>query len=337
MTSVWAMCTLGAGLDCLDLVLDDVPVEGVICLSERKPDDSISGYVHARAWCEQRGLRVVEVHSYNLSDPQDRQQLEAVEIGLLLVIGWQRLIPEWLIDHTRHGAIGSHGSADGISGGRGRSPQNWALLLGAPAFAISIFRIDVGIDSGAVLATRSFSYTASDDIASSYAKAAWLEAAMIRAAWQDASLLHGAGQPQHGAVRYLPQRQPEDGEIDWRRSAQAVERFIRALTRPYPAAFSRVGEGSIRIWRARVFDTGEASLPGTPGEVVHKWTDGRLLVRCGDGLLLIDDYSAITVPEPGAGDVLPSASFSEQMVSIIARHEARYPNLPISPAIMSAS
>ena len=337
MTGVWAICTLEVGLDCLEMVLPDVPIEGVICLSERTPEDSISGYAYARPWCEDRGLQVVEVRSYNLSDPEDRARLEALDIGVLLVMGWQRLIPGWLISHTRYGVIGSHGSADGIQGGRGRSPQNWALLLGAPGFAISIFRIDSGVDSGAVLATRSFSYVASDDIASSYAKATWLVAAMIRSGWHDGSLLHDPGEPQKGEARYLPQRRPEDGEIDWHRTPDAVVRFVRAVTRPYPGAFSVVPGGSIRIWAARQFDVGEPSVPGAPGEVVHRWTDGRLLVRCGNGLLLIDDFSMAGAADPRVGDILPSASFKEQMASIITRHEARYPDLPISPVLRTAT
>jgi hypothetical protein len=66
-------------------------------------------------------------------------------------------------------------------------------------------------------------------------------------------------------------------------------------------------------------------------------TDGRLLVRCGNGLLLIDDFSMAGAADPRVGDILPSASFKEQMASIITRHEARYPDLPISPVLRTAT
>ena len=56
------------------------------------------------------------------------------------------------------GVLGGHGSPDGISGGRGRLPQNWALILGAKRFDLALFKITPGIDDGPIIAKRSFFY-----------------------------------------------------------------------------------------------------------------------------------------------------------------------------------
>ena len=75
--------------------------------------------------------------------------------------------------------MGAHGSPLGITKGRGRSPQNWALILGLSTFYISIFKIDPGIDSGQIIETRSFTYSDFDDIKTSYYKVCLLTADMI--------------------------------------------------------------------------------------------------------------------------------------------------------------
>ena len=66
--------------------------------------------------------------------------------------------------------LGVHGSCDGILKGRGRSPQNWALLMGKTSFDLSIFKISKGVDSGAILATKKVYLDDKDSIFDSYLK-----------------------------------------------------------------------------------------------------------------------------------------------------------------------
>ena len=109
----------------------------------------------------------------------DKNKLLNTNIDILIVAGWQRLIPEWLIQHCKICVIGSHGSPLGITKGRGRSPQNWALIMGMESFEISIFQIDKGIDSGRIFNTKSFKYSAFDDIKTSYYKVCMLISQML--------------------------------------------------------------------------------------------------------------------------------------------------------------
>ena len=109
----------------------------------------------------------------------DKKKLISKEIDILVVAGWQRLIPDWLIDHVEIAVLGGHGSAEGITAGRGRSPQNWALIMGKEHFTISLFRIDSGVDTGPVLLERTFNYSDFDDIQTSYFKTSWLMSDML--------------------------------------------------------------------------------------------------------------------------------------------------------------
>ena len=329
--NIYILSSHGTGMDVLDVVSQTVPITGVIGLSDRPASDSISGYVYLEPYCRTRGIPFYPVESYGLSREEDRIRLLQLEIDVLLVINWQRLIPDWLIQHCRYCAIGAHGSAYGITGGRGRSPQNWALLMGKKSFHISIFRIDAGIDSGAVIDSREFPLSETDDIATSYHKTFWLVAQMVAENIRNGRIQAGHLTEQKDAPAYLPKRTPEDGEIDWSRSAHDVYNFVRALTRPYHGAFSRWGDSLVKIWHCRPF-----AVPGgkmkPPGTILAVFTSGDWLVQAGDMPVLVYDYDVGESPIM-TGECFSACSFKEQMKRIIARHVQDYPDLPVAEDI----
>lgn len=331
----WLLNTLDIGLDLLDFLRQEIPVQGVIGLTERAPGDAISDYLHMEAPCAARGLSFVPVEDYSLQSPADRQRLSGLEIDVLVVSGWQRLLPPWLLDQATLCAIGAHGSPFGITQGRGRSPQNWALIMGAREFSISIQRLEAGVDSGDVIDTMTFSYDQLDDIRSSYYKVSWCVAQMLTKGLRDGAIADGRFTPQeHEGAHYLPQRLPEDGAIDWCRSSGEVHDFIRALTRPYPGAFCDLGNGArLKVWRATPLSLPE--FPGaTPGKIVRIYPCGDLLVATGSGCLLVRDYEVSGPHALAEGQQLPSVDFRRQMAAIITRHRARFPEQPIAPGIL---
>lgn len=326
--NIFILSSHGSGVDVLDVVAQTVPVAGVIGLNERPASDSISGYVYLEPHCRTRGVPFYSVESYGLTRAEDRAQLLELDIDVLLVINWQRLIPEWLIRHCRCCAIGAHGSAYGITGGRGRSPQNWALMMGKTSFHISIFRIDAGIDSGAVIDTREFPLTEWDDIGTSYYKTFWLVAQMAAENIRNGRIKTGAFTEQKESASYLPKRMPEDGEIDWSRSARHIYDFVRALSRPYPGAFSRLGGHLAKIWRVRPF---EVPVLGAfvPGTIIKKMHGGEWLVQAGDMPVLVDEFE-YDGPPVSTGNAFEACNFMEQMCRIIDRHEQTYPDFPVA-------
>lgn len=283
-------------------------------------------------FCEGR-WEYTALASYSMESKADRKTLLALEIDVLLVVGWQRLIPGWLIQHCRIGAIGAHGSPFGITRGRGRSPQTWALILGKTRFSVSIFFITPDIDSGPIIDSSSFKLNNFDDIRTSYLKSGDAIAELISKSLSNGKIQRREARSQDSRAAYLPKRLPEDGEVDWSRSTRQTHNFVRALTRPYPGAFSNLKGSKLIIWRARPFSaTKDKSVPGTIGRVFH---DGSFLVKTADGWILVDEHEWVGSRQTiNAGVVLPSCDFSRQMRQIIKRHETRYPGLPIHPEIL---
>lgn len=327
---LYALCTLSTGLGILESVKDRLC--GVIGLSERVSTDALSGYQCMAPWCLRNAIPFIAVTDYGLKANEDKQILLDLDIDLLLVCGWQRLIPKWLIDHCATAALGVHGSAYGITGGRGRSPQNWALLMGKKEFSVALFKIDEGIDSGAVFSSRTFSYAPDDTIRTSYDKVCACVGDMVNNLLDgnmddlDAMAIRQKEMPQ-----YLPQRRPEDGAIDWTRSAEQIHDFIRALTRPYPCAFSfRRNGGKLVVIAGNQLPETESSMP--PGHIEHMETDG-ILIATGKGLYRIAEYE-VEGPPLQAGEQLASANFVDQMRGIIERHTKRYPDQAIADDLL---
>jgi len=329
--NIFVLNTLEAGIVLLERLRAKGLVSGIIGLNERPASDSISGYRYMGPYCGEHGIRFLEVADYRLASAADRELLEGTDIDVLIVSGWQRLIPQWLIDRCRVCAIGTHGSPNGICGGRGRSPQNWAMIFGSRKFSVSIFKIAPGIDDGEIIDTTEFTYTDRDDIGSSYLKVSLCAADMILNAVESGKIFLKGTEQNHENARHLPQRLPEDGAIDWRRGAGEIDRFVRALSRPYPGAFSWLPSGEkITFWRVRPFELPEQPLAGQkPGEIVLTLPDSELLISTGHGWILAEDYSL----DPGGagaiatGTVMLSADFDEQMRNIVRRHYGKWPDL----------
>ncbi len=334
-SGVWVLCATANGLDTLVLMGDKLPVDGVIGLIQREKTDAISNVADTATFCAENGLQWIGCEKYSLDSANDRAQLQCLDISLLLILGWQRLVPAWLLNHCRIGAVGVHGSHRGITEGRGRSPQNWALIIGAASFEVSIFFAEKGVDDGAVIDTRKFDYGPADDIAVSHQKVNVATAEMICNAWEAGNLNPDFAHPQSAEnIAFMPQRQPEDGALDWHRPGSAIDRFVRALTCPYPGAFTEFGGGILKVWRGVTIET---PFNETPGTVLAVFQDGSILVATGDGAYLVQETEMLDGNLPVVGDCLQSVSFKKQMFEIIERHQTNYPNMPVSEDIIALS
>ena len=329
--NIWILNTLGTGQDLINLLKHRIRISGVIGLSDRTPTDSISDFVYLKDFCKDQGLPFVEVDSYGLSKESDKEKLLKLNIDVLVVSGWQRLIPNWLIDHTKVAAIGAHGSPMGITAGRGRSPQNWALMLGLTEFHLSIFKVAAGADNGLVIDTRTFNYSPYDDIKTSYYKVTLLCSEMISELVNSGRLLKQSFQVQdESQAAYFPQRLPEDGYLDWELSSEEVGRFVRSLTRPYPGARTRFLNEDLVVWSGMPFSI-PTSQKHKPGTVFSIFRTGDLIVSTGDGFYLITDYESKHSVK--VGSVFESHPFKQQLEKIVKRHLDKFPEHPVTYAI----
>lgn len=330
---IYILNTLEHGVDITNQLKNQLKIKGIIGLSSKNDTKNISGFVDVKKNCRKNHFQFVSLDSYNMKNENDKKKLKKLNIDVLLVLGWQRLIPKWLIEKCKFGAIGIHGSPWGINYGRGRSPQNWSLILGKDIFEISIFRINEGIDSGRIIESRKFPLSEFDNIITSYHKSSILISEMIIKNIKKIS--SNSGHEQKGPTRFLPQRIPDDGQIDWNRKSLEIYNFIRGQTHPYPGAFSFINKTKIWIWHAIPFNLKIDHTEKNPGTIIRVFYNKDLLIKTNNGYILINDYtlkpSKFKLKE---GMKMNSINFSKQMKGIVERHYKKFPKNKLNKEIL---
>lgn len=277
------------GLKCLGAVcrIPAVDVVGVLTspriFSISYSDKPVTNVLHADfvTWAAQHALPCHEMVR-SMRDEALVTWVRSLEPQLFVVSGWYHMVPKVLRDIAP--AVGLHASLlPDYSGG---APLVWAMINGESKTGITLFQMDDGVDSGPIIGQAEEPILATDTIGSLYARIEergleLLERHLPALAAGTAEL---RGQDE-SARRVFPQRSPEDGWIDWSQDAKSIVRFIRAQTRPYPGAFTSLGDGRrLTIWSAQLFDENCGEVPSSLTRV------GNILrVQCARGSLLLQE------------------------------------------------
>lgn len=273
------------------------PVDLVITISpEVTKKNQVSGYKGLSFLTEKYGIPVHEADSYFLTDEKTQKFLSSNEFEIGISMGWQRLIPESVLERFQYGIYGFHGNAGYLPFGRGRSPLNWSIILGDTRFNLNMFRYDEKADSPNVFATEMFSITPHDDIRTAQYKNMICSKNLIRKllyAYQQGSIPIRTESKDFDS--WYPKRTAQDGKVNFHDRTRQIYNLIRGVAAPFPGAFAYVNakepseENKIIIWKAHPFDEMIDFSAYAPGEVIDIF-DGKLIIRTIDGSLLIDEY-----------------------------------------------
>jgi methionyl-tRNA formyltransferase len=181
------------------------------------------------------------------------EEVAQLRPDLILVAGWYYMVGKDLRTVAPKGAIGLHGSL--LPKYRGGAPLVWSILNGEKEAGITLFYLEDGVDAGDIIGQERFRIKDDETIADALVM---LEEAGERLLEQFLPLLEKGEAPRipqdHSEATEYPQRSPADGEIDWSTSATEIRNFIRAQTRPYPGAFTRIAGKKVIIWDAEVLE-----------------------------------------------------------------------------------
>ena len=328
---ITCFCTLNTGLLGIKSALNlGVKIDRVIGLNPKsvKNFDKISGYVDISLFCKKNKLDFKYVDDYSLKTIDPKTILEKTDI--IWVLGWQRLLPSSFICFPNIVAIGSHGSCDGIIKGRGRSTQNWALIMGKKNYKVSMFKITAGIDNGDIILTKNFHYTKIDTIFHSYYKIGFFVAKSMHEIVNNFSLIQKA-KKQKGKPEYFPKRRPEDGFIDWSMSAEDIFNQIKSLSKPYPNARSIIDKETIFINKASFVNE---NFDDNHGKILFSLND-QIFVSCGKGTLIIEDYNIRDKKIIQEGTFFKSISMKKTVREIIKRFEKDFPKKNINKSLLN--
>ncbi len=226
------------------------------------------------AFAEARGIEVQTPRS--LRDAEIHRDFAALGADAGVVAAYGLILPAPILEAPRLGCLNIHASL--LPRWRGAAPIQHAIMAGDAETGITIMRMDQGLDTGPTVLRKAVAIDATATAGTLHDRLAALGAGLIVEALDGLAggRLRPEPQPADGAT-YAKKITPDDGRLDWRRPAAALECLVRALS-PRPGAwFVHAGE------RIRVVAGEIAPAPATasPGRVL----DDRLTIACGDGAL----------------------------------------------------
>lgn len=260
----------------------------VVCVYTQPPRPSGRGQrttlsaVHKLA--DKHGIPVR--HPTSLKDPAAAADFAALDADIAVVAAYGLILPPAILAAPRLGCINIHASL--LPRWRGAAPIQHAILAGDTESGITIMQMDAGLDTGDILTSRALPITNNTTAETLHDALAALGADMITPAMDAlaAGSLLPQPQPEDGAC-YAAKLSRADGALDWNKSADVLERQVRALS-PWPGAWFQLGDQRIKLLAAEVIeDTAPESPPG-------KVLDDTLTIACGSGALRL-----IEVQRPG--------------------------------------
>jgi methionyl-tRNA formyltransferase len=266
---------------------------------EKGIEQDVAGYHDLRPFLQERQIPFTLVEKYSMKSSRDQQLCLTLKLDALLVIGWQRLIPDWFLESLSVGAFGMHGASKPLPFGRGRSPLNWSLIQGKELFFTHLFQYLPGVDDGPVVDVQQFDITPHDTCLTLHHKNT---VSMVRLCVRHLTgLFDGTArktnQPKAG-TSYYPKRSPEDGLIYWEDCSRDIFNLVRGVTRPFAGAFCYLDDDpsqKVTIWRGVPFDTHLSWPSAAPGEIVQAFTDGTFIVKTGDTSLLVLEHEGYRI------------------------------------------
>lgn len=203
----------------------------------------------------------------------------------VMSFGYRKMIKDYVIENARIAALGTHFSP--LPRYRGFAPLNWVLINGEEETAVNLFYLDKEVDNGDIIASRKVKIDYTDNINTLYDKCINEFAILMKETVPFLERCEFTAQQQdESKATYTCARNPEDGLIDWSWDSRKIYNFVRALTPPFPGAYTLLNSEKIIIASCEEYEI--PPYEGViPGKVVKILKDEGAVVLCGKGAIIV--------------------------------------------------
>lgn len=221
------------------------------------------------------GIPVLQPDS--LKSPDTQAELAALMPDLMIVVAYGLILPQDVLDIPPAGCINVHASL--LPRWRGAAPIQRAIEAGDSKTGITIMQMDVGLDTGPMLARVEVPISDRTSAGMLHDALADAGAPLLLEVLTNFDVIreHAEAQDDCGAT-YAAKIDKSEAHLDWSRSAIELSRRIRAFN-PFPVCWSQLGDQRVKIWEAE-----PAENEGKPGTILTADNEG-VLVACGEGSL----------------------------------------------------
>lgn len=262
------------------LVARPDPVVGVVCQPDRPRGRGLAVTApDVKRLAVARGVPVLQPEK--VRDAAFLDALRALSPDLIVVAAYGRILPRSVLELPPHGCINVHASL--LPRHRGAAPVTWAILAGDAVTGVTIMAMNEEMDAGDVLLTRETPIRPDDTGGALTERLSQLGARAIGEAIDGlrAGTLRPVPQPPVG-ITFAPRIERAQCRLDWQRSAEELERQVRALA-PAPSAFTTLDGRLLKVHRAAF-----AGDTGPQGRVLAAGPDG-IVVAAGTGALRLHE------------------------------------------------
>ncbi|TNH98543.1 bifunctional UDP-4-amino-4-deoxy-L-arabinose formyltransferase/UDP-glucuronic acid oxidase ArnA, partial [Aeromonas jandaei] len=193
---------------------------------------------------------------------------------------YRNMLKQEILDIPTVGAFNLHGSL--LPAYRGRAPINWCLVNGETETGITLHRMTARADAGDIVAQQAVAIADDDTALTLHGKVRQAAHALLEGELVKLKRGESRFTPQEESkASYYGRRTPADGELHWHRPARELNNLVRAVTQPYPGAFSFAGDRKLTVWKSQPLAIQSDQQPGTI------LSHDPLRVACGEGVLEI--------------------------------------------------
>ena len=207
------------------------------------------------------------------------EYLRTFEPDIIVVAAFGQILPKSILDMPKFGCINVHASL--LPKYRGAAPIQWAVINGDEVTGVTIMRMDVGLDTGDMIAKREVAIAEDETGGSLFDKLAEIGAKLCVETMETIEAGKAEYIPQnHEEATHVSMINKELGLIDWSKSAMELEHLVRGLN-PWPSAFTKLDGKTFKIWKAKVLSKNTQNEPGC----VISVTKNSMEVQTGEGVL----------------------------------------------------
>lgn len=232
----------------------------------------------------------LKITDYKLREVAFSEMISKKKYDLGLSMGWQRIIPANILEKFQNGIYGWHGSCFQFPNGRGRSPLNWSIRLGANEIYLNLFKYSTGVDDGQIYKTYSINISDTDYISDVQEKVLSISLNSVKDLIQDIRLnrITLREQIDHPFVSF-PKLSDASGELfPERMNVIDAYNIIRSCSKPFPGAFFRDQENhKIRVWR------GNYTITESLIKDAIEYKDGNIYIKFINGMIISSEYEKI--------------------------------------------
>ncbi len=229
--------------------------------------------------------QTAETHGLPIEQPEKiknnaefRARLESIAADAIIVVGYGRIVPPWMLTLPKHGNINLHGSL--LPKYRGAAPIQWAIASGERVSGVTTMLLNEGLDTGDILLQRELPIGPDETSIAYGRRLAEIGAELMIETLQ--GLENGTVTPQaqdHAQASLAPILKKEDGRADFNLSAQAIYNRLRGF-QPWPGCFTSFRGKNLAIIAARAIPEARISSPGK-----LQLDRDRMLVGCHASVL----------------------------------------------------